>query len=192
MAILDFDATFIGEGTTQASLLRVIYLPGTLVGLGRTFLVGVPEPAVGAGFLTAVLQILHLPPICVCGPKPFTFPFGHLFTRGDLTFQVSDPAGNPISPFSVTYALFRVLPSGVLLPFGDPQRRPIMPTVGEFYPSFRSDDLGQPGDWLIRWTYRESSSSATVVKDLPFRILDSVLAKDKKDATPRKPKHGWY
>lgn len=129
--------------------------------------------------------------LCKCAP-PFTYRFGHVFTRGDLVLRVVDEHGNPVSPFLVSYALFRLLPDGAHIPFGDPARHPVQDAVGEYHPTFRSDDLGQPGDWLLRWTYRECFTSIPVTKDLPFRILDSVLAKDTRDATPRKNKLGWF
>ncbi len=183
---------FIGAGDTQATLTQIISLPGPLVGGGIALLVGMPEPAIGSGQLVAIPEILHFPPLCVCGPRPFTYPFGRQIARKDLIFQITDAAGNPITPFRVTYALFRVLASGALLPFGDRQRHPALISVGRFYPTFRSDDLGQPGNWLIRWTYQESSSSVPVVKDLLFRIHDSFHSKVWMDVTPRRHKHGWF
>jgi len=164
-------------------VIRIDYLTAAFLGDGAVFLIGYPEAMVGVGYLTAVLNITNLPPINV--PRPPTFPLGHVFTSGDLTFQVKDAAGNPLSPFVLTYAIFQVRAGNVLLPFGDPKRRPVMGMDGQFYPSFLADDLGQPGDFLLRWTYQESFSSPPVVKDIPFRINGTR-------ANGTRTQRGWF
>jgi len=173
-----------GDGALLRSLIGDVFGHG---GLQLSEL----EALAGIGILAGYLDLVHVPRPIRCPWRSRDFRLGHVFGRGDLSFLLRRD-GAYSSPYRVTYSLFQVHPGGSQQLVGSPERYPVMAAVGEYYATFRSDDVGQPGDWLIRWRYQLSSSTQQEVEDYRFRILDAVLAKDPNDGTPRKTRRGWF
>lgn len=106
--------------------------------------------------------------------SPGIFVWGHVFQRGDLPLFIRDPAGNPASPFKVTYTLFYYI-KGLVTPVqvGPEGRTPVTADLGEYYVSAVGGEGGQTGDWYVRWTWQESFGSQEVELAFPFKIFDS-------------------
>jgi hypothetical protein len=179
-----------GGGDLQGNVALIRSLIGDVFGYGGLQLSEL-EALAGMGLLSGYLDLVHVPRPVRCHQKYREFRLGHVFGRGDLSFLLRLD-GAPSSLYRVTYSLFQVHPGGSQQLVGSPERYPVMATVGEYYATFRSDDVGQPGDWLIRWRYQLSPSTQPLVEDYRFSILDAVLAKDPNDGTPRKTRRGWF
>jgi hypothetical protein len=89
------------------------------------------------------------------------FTQGETLERGDLDIFLSNAHGNPTNAFSISFALYYVDPdSGTEVLIGDPARTPVNPAVGEYYASLQIPPNAAPGDYRIRWVFRETSTSA--------------------------------
>lgn len=93
---------------------------------------------------------------------------GTTLGRGDLDLFLRNASGNPANAYSISFAIYYVDPSSqaeVLI--GDAARTPVNPTVGEYYASLMVPASAQPGDYRIRWTFQELSTSPaqTVVQE---------------------------
>lgn len=81
--------------------------------------------------------------------------------RGDLDIYMSNSQGNPVNVYQINYAIYFVDPSThqeVLI--GNPSRVPVNPSVGEYYAALQIPSGASPGDYRIRWLFRETSTSA--------------------------------
>lgn len=138
---------------------------------------------------------------CGCGPRggnvqtnrclPKQFRLGYMFTYGDLEFCVTDTSGNPLSPYIVTYTMFRVLPGGAVMQAGPSGKPGVMQKVGLYYAVGTAGENGQPGNWLVRWCYQRSFGGATTTVDFPFQVVDSISKPLFGDQTCRVVKYGW-
>jgi hypothetical protein len=89
------------------------------------------------------------------------FTQGQTLGRGDLYIYMSNAQGNPVNVYQITYSIYFVDPSThqeVLI--GSPTRTPVNPSVGEYYASLQVPSSASPGDYRIRWLFRETSTSA--------------------------------
>jgi hypothetical protein len=89
------------------------------------------------------------------------FTQGEVLGRGDLDIFMSNATGNPTNVYEITYAIYYVDPTTqqeVLI--GSPARTPVNPSVGEYYASLQVPGAAAPGDYLIRWLFRETSTTA--------------------------------
>lgn len=96
------------------------------------------------------------------------FTQGQTLGRGDLDIFLSNSAGNPANAYSITYAIYYVDPTTsdeVLI--GSDTRTPVNPAVGEYYASLMVPASAVPGEYRIRWTFQDLSSSPqqTVVQE---------------------------
>jgi hypothetical protein len=129
----------------------------------------------------------HIKAIC---PGPKAFRYMETLQRGDLPVFISDHAG-PVSPVRVVYTLYFVRPNGSRKQVGPSSRTPVPGVVGEYYATGRAGEMGQPGEWLIRWEFQKTFQSASQYKEMRFRVLDAALAHDPRDVTCRRHKLGW-
>jgi hypothetical protein len=106
--------------------------------------------------------------------SPGIFKWGYVFQRGDLPIFITDTAGNPVSPFKVTFTLFRYS-KGACGPMrvGPCDRTPVMADVGEYYVSGVAGQCGQPGDWLVEWKFQESFGSQFALDRFGFKVFDT-------------------
>ena len=85
---------------------------------------------------------------------------GEVLGRGDLDIFLSNSVGNPVNAFAISYALYYVDPtSGTEVLIGAAARSPVNPSVGEYYASLQIPSNAAPGDYRIRWLFRETSVS---------------------------------
>jgi len=88
------------------------------------------------------------------------FQQGEVLERGDLDIFLSNAQGNPSNAYEISYALYFVDPATqqeVLI--GSSARTPVNPTVGEYYASLQIPANAAPGDYRIRWVFRETATS---------------------------------
>jgi hypothetical protein len=89
------------------------------------------------------------------------FTQGQLLGRGDLDIFLSNASGNPSSVYQITYAVYFVDPvSQAEVLIGSNARTPVNPAVGEYYASLQVPSNAAPGDYRIRWLFRETAASA--------------------------------
>jgi len=193
---LDWDyrveASGVVSGTSAASGAALIAKSafGTFQG-ASAFLYAVPLIVFGASSMSATVVVdRHLPPIRAITMGPKTFSWLHLLQRGDLSVFICDSTG-PVVPFSIRYRLIQVRLNGSRQPMGPRERVPVAGVAGEFYATGRAGENGQPGQWIVEWTFQRSSSSELQVVEFPFMVLDAVLAGVPGDVTCRKTKYGW-
>jgi hypothetical protein len=106
--------------------------------------------------------------------------------RNDLCLHLSNKSG-PYSPVSITYTLYQVSKSGVPLPVGG-RKAPVKGNVGEFYASGTAGEMGQPGQWIIRWEVTPDFGAETLVFEQRFDVLDYVA---RTPQSPTQARKGW-
>lgn len=95
----------------------------------------------------------------------------------------------PVDPVGISYTLFQVRSDQSLVQVGS-SHTPTHGGVGEYYVTGRAGELGQPGNWLIRWEYQYTAMSLPETKEDTFVVQDAVLAK-LPDSSVRIQKYGW-
>lgn len=186
----DGASLIVGSGDLVAGPgIRIVSASVRLQG-GSKVTISMPTPMVGYGNLSAFYVVDKiLPPLCQQTTPP-TLRWGQDIQRGMLGVWLSDYVNCPISPFRVSYTLFMVTPSGQLTQVGPCNRTPAKGDIGEFYVTGIAGDLGQPGRWLIRWTYQVSFNGPCYYEQMPFDVLDAWLARV--PDPNRICKKGWF
>ena len=157
----------VGE-LTAAYMVQTYNLTGVVRGVGSLG-ISQPLPLMGYGNLQAYVEIGPAPdPICPL-PEIKSFPYQSMLQEGDLTLCLTDASGNPYSPVSVTYAIYEVLPGGYRKLRGPAKRTPVSPCVGSYYATGYVGDCGQPGDWVIVWSYGDNGACKTLEE--PFQLI---------------------
>lgn len=89
------------------------------------------------------------------------FTQGETLGRGDLDIYMSSANGNPVNVFEITYSIYYVDPdTSMEVLIGSNARTPVNPSVGEYYASLQIPASAVPGDYRIRWLFRETSTTA--------------------------------
>lgn len=132
----------------------------------------------------------QLPPIRAITMGPKAFAWQQLLQRGDLSVFVCDSAG-PVVPVLISYRLLQVRLNGSRQQVGPQSRKPVPGVAGEFYVTGRAGEHGQPGQWIVEWTFQRTRYSMPQVVELPYMVLDTVMAGTPGDVTCRKIKFGW-
>lgn len=189
--LLEASGLALGGSLASGSAVRVIGLSGYAIGSG-TFGVSVPEPIYGVAIVTAYMEVIHVPlPICETPQVEKRFRWGHQFGRGDLDIHVIDSLGNPLGPVCISYTMYQLQKGCAPKQYGPSGRKPGTERVGTYYATGTAGECGQPGLWIIRWSYQRSFGESPVVKDCYFWVLDSVLCPVPGDTLPRNCKYGW-
>jgi hypothetical protein len=108
-----------------------------------------------------------------------TFTPGETLVRGDLSIFLVDSNTNATDAAEITFALYWVDPgppeTEVLI--GSATRIPAHPAVGEYYASLMIPPAATPGNYRIRWTFREfiSSPQQQVVQQFQVVLPSSPL-----------------
>lgn len=179
-----------GHGSLTGTFVRTQEVSVFAHGSGQ-FNISVPEPVYGIAIVTAFMDV-------VCVPRPAcphetvaTFRWGHTFQRGDLSICITDRFGNPVGPVCITYTLYQVVKGCQLHQVGCATRHPAMAKLGSYYVTGTAGEGGQPGPWVVRWTFQRSFGGSTVQEDFCFQVVDAVLAPIPGDTTQRVCKYGW-
>lgn len=102
------------------------------------------------------------------------FTQGSTLSRGDLDLFLSNTAGNATNAYSITYSLYYVDPgTGTEVLIGEDGRTPVNPVVGEYYAALMVPASAVPGDYRIRWTFQEMSSSPEQQVVQEFGVVSS-------------------
>lgn len=100
--------------------------------------------------------------------------------RTDLDIFIENSVGNPANAAEISYAIFFVDmsggPPGVEVLIGPASRTPVNPTVGEYYAALSIPPGAQPGDYRIRWTFRELAGAPEQQVVQEFGVVDPSLA----------------
>ena len=157
--------------------------------LGRSsFVYGTLLPIHGSSFFSVAIVVdQHLPPLSAAAGATKTFRWLQQLQRGDLAVFLCGPA----IPVRISYRLAQVRPDGSRKHVGPKARSPSRGAVGEFYATGRAGEAGQPGDWVIEWTYQRTAQSHPERSEMAFRVLDAVQVGEQRELLDRKPKTGW-
>jgi len=105
---------------------------------------------------------------------------GQNIGRGDLDIFVENSVGNPANAAEISYAIYYVDmsggPPGVEVLIGPAVRIPVNPTVGEYYAALGIPPGASPGDYRIRWTFRELAGAPQQQVVQEFGVVDPSLA----------------
>ncbi len=188
--VKDAAATFSGTSALAGSGLVARYAAGVFLG-SSAFQHSAPLRIVGTSSM-AVAPVVdrHLPPLRAITMGPKTFGWQQPLQRGDLSVFVCDGTG-PVVPSSISYRLMHVRLNGSRQQVGPRTRTPVAGMQGEFYVTGRAGEHGQPGQWIVEWTFQRTGCSTPQVVELPFMVLDAVMAGIPGDVTCRKVKFGW-
>jgi len=100
---------------------------------------------------------------------------GQTLGRDDLNIYLRNSAGLPANAAVITYAIYDYT-TGVEVLIGDADRVPVNPAVGEYYAAFQIPFDANIGDFRIRWTFKETFSSAPVQCVQEFNVVEGGLA----------------
>ena len=99
---------------------------------------------------------------------------GQALTQDDLKIIIRNISGVPVDPFYVRYSLFDNT-TGVQVLIGAADRIPATAGVGQYYANATIPLDANIGDWLIRWNFRETSSSPTVEVVQEFALVKDCV-----------------
>ena len=143
----------------------------------------------GSGRLHVVQYVVERGGVSTTVSKP-VFKWRQLFQRGDLQLFLCDEMG-PFHPVSIRYEMFYIRPDGSRQPAGPRVRYPARGRLGEFYATGYAGEFGQPGNWVIRWSFQRKFYAPLDFVEQCFRVEDAVLRANPADVTPRVSKEGW-
>lgn len=110
-------------------------------------------------------------------PMAVAFQQSQTLGRGDLDIFITNAAGNPSNCYSMAYAIYYVDPAtSVEVIIGSDARAPVNPAVGEYYASLMVPASAVPGDYRIRWTFKELSTSPEQQVVQEFAVVSSSVS----------------
>ena len=90
--------------------------------------------------------------------------------RGDLDIFIHNCDGQRQDAYSISYAIYDNT-TGTELLIGSPFRVPEHPDTGEYYASFRIPDFAPYGNYVIRWTFKQSVASSDIQVVQEFGVM---------------------
>ena len=103
-------------------------------------------------------------------PSNVVFCPGQLLTNSDLCMFLNDCDGARTNAFEISYAIFDNT-EGIEKLIGSPTRTPENPEVGQYCAIFRIPDFAPYGDYLIRWTFKQSAGGPDNQVTQEFGVL---------------------
>ncbi len=95
---------------------------------------------------------------------------GQVLTQNDLKISIRDSGSTLIDPYYIRYSLFDYT-TGMEVLIGDADRIPATTGVGNFYVNAMVPMDANIGDWIVRWNFREASSSPMVQVAQEFAVV---------------------
>lgn len=188
--VQDASASIAGSSPAEGSALVAIGAIGVFQG-SSSFHCIVPLVIAGSSAMSVATVVdRQLRPIRAITMGPKTFGWLQLLQRGDLPVFICDSTG-PVIPFSVRYRLLHVRPDGSRHAVGPEERTPVAGVAGEFYVTGRAGEQGQPGRWIVEWTFQRTREAIPQAVELHYSVVDGVMAGYPRDVTCRKIKFGW-
>ena len=182
--IVEAGVVIAGSGSVGARYARVSDIRGYASG-SSAVTSSEPAPIRGIAVVAGFMEVICVPyPICQTPAVPSCFRWGHQFGPGDLQICLAGAQ-------CVSYTLYQIQKGCVPRQVGPSDRRPGKDGSGCYYATGTAGECGQPGLWLIRWTYQQSFGACLKEKDCYFYVLDSVLCPVGGDELPRVCKYGW-
>lgn len=90
----------------------------------------------------------------------------------DLDINLTNSSGAPTNAAYIRYAIYFVDPTtGLEMLVGDPERVPINPSVGTYYASLILPGNSPAGDYVIRWSIRQTVNSTTNYRVMEFGVV---------------------
>lgn len=188
------DASGDAQGSSSAVVAStVVEMTATGHVFGSSFAKYIqPLPALGSSSLAAHAVVERpKPPINAAVAPPKTFKWLQLLQRGDLPLYLCDGQGGRVGATYVRYRLIRVRPDGSRQNVGPQEKTPVQGMVGEYYATGLAGETGQPGRWIIQWTYQVSPDDPLSTVEMPFLVTDAVSAPNPRSVLDRKVKFGW-
>lgn len=99
---------------------------------------------------------------------------GQELGRGDLDIFLTNNQGAVSNAAAITYALyyFDAAEEEEIL-IGDPLRTAVNPAVGEYYAALLIPPSAEPGEYRIRWSFREYAGSPMQQVVMRFAVVES-------------------
>jgi hypothetical protein len=108
---------------------------------------------------------------------------GQTLTAEDLKVVIRNNLGVPTDPYYIRYSLFDDT-TGLEVLMGAPDRIPATSGTGEFYVDATIPLDANIGDWLVRWNFKQTPTSATVQAVQAFNIVkESIVTSVTGDST---------
>lgn len=99
---------------------------------------------------------------------------GQELGRGDLDIFLTNNQGAVSNAAAITYALYYFDANDeeeILI--GDPRRTAVNPAVGEYYAALLIPPSAEPGEYRIRWSFREYAGSPMQQVVMRFAVVES-------------------
>jgi len=99
---------------------------------------------------------------------------GQELSRGDLDIFLTNNSGAVSNAASISFAIYFYDPDTdeeVLI--GDAARTPVNPAVGEYYAALLIPPSAEPGEYRIRWSFREFAGSPIQQVVMRFAVVES-------------------
>lgn len=88
---------------------------------------------------------------------------GETIGQGDLDIFLTDSSGFAANAYEITYAIYYVDPLAGEVLIGPLERVPVNPQLGEYYASLQVPPSAVPGEYRIRWSFRQFNGGPVTV-----------------------------
>lgn len=95
---------------------------------------------------------------------------GQVLTENDLKITIRNSVGTPVDPVYIRYSLFDNT-TGIEVLIGPSDRIPATSGTGQYYVDATIPLDSNVGDWLVRWNFRELSTSPLVEVVQEFNVV---------------------
>lgn len=102
---------------------------------------------------------------------------GQTLTQEDLKILIRDNVGTLVDPYYIRYSIFDYT-TGVEVLIGSPDQIPATMGVGQYYVNTTMPLDSNIGDWLVRWNFRETTTSPLVQVVQEFNIVAAEVTTD--------------
>jgi len=171
----DWSGVIDGTSIVSGTLGRVRLLSGHVYGTSKLDF-AYPLPIWDVATMVAFFEVFKVKPPLSCKSHPRTYRWGQSFQRGDLGIWFSEIGQGPVSPFKVTYTLYRGLQGCVPRLIGPCARHPAQGDLGEYYATGIAGEGGQPGRWRIVWHYQMFYNGPVYEDSMCFEVQDAIAA----------------